>query len=578
MSGTILRDGYIKAKETLEKLAETKQKADITTLKERIEKILEESDKKIVVIMDDIDRLDKEEIQSVFRLIKLSADFPNTIYLLSFDIDRVSEALAEKYGSKESGRSFLEKIIQLSLPLPPLPPDKLIELTFNEINKLLTENNIDLNESKDAEWSYFFRTNFGYYLKSPRLVKKYINNLWFSIAYNKDELNILDLQTIEAIHTFFPNLYESIRSNKNVFLMESLNPWFSDRENNEQIEKLKGIINSFPEQNRETIRNILRNMFPQTISAFSNSNYGNNYDHWSKEKRISSPTYFHRYFNIGISSDDISDIELKEFVYNLKLNSIEKNINKIKEFISNNRENLFLLKLSWLVDSLEENTVIELSKVITKSGHLFSKGHKDSFAFRQNPFSDAARLLVQLLKTVNDKNKQITVAIDITSMASTLEFADEFFRFVRHIKDETRQLAEDELTELGKVVRKKVAERIEKEIQEKVLEEAYPHSFGYLYFDWLLEKPENVKAYLAKRFKQKPQDATDFILCFAQNSWDVNNLAQFWGFDFIVSAIEKTHTNLELPSLDSYSKDSIFRVGSKEQYLAYFVSIAKLLK
>jgi predicted KAP-like P-loop ATPase len=78
--------------------------------------------------MDDIDRLDKEEIQAIFRLVKLTADFPNTVYILSCDIERVAEALAERYGSKDAGKSFLEKIIQLSLPLPSLTPSKLIKL------------------------------------------------------------------------------------------------------------------------------------------------------------------------------------------------------------------------------------------------------------------------------------------------------------------------------------------------------------------------------------------------------------------------------------------------------------------
>lgn len=97
------------AKEIVKGFSEIVPDADLESLRERIETILSENNKRIVIVMDDIDRLDKEEIQAIFRLVKLSADFSNTAYILSFDIERVAEALAEKYGSIEAGKSFLEK-------------------------------------------------------------------------------------------------------------------------------------------------------------------------------------------------------------------------------------------------------------------------------------------------------------------------------------------------------------------------------------------------------------------------------------------------------------------------------------
>src|SRR5690606_21868022 len=53
--------------------------------KEEIENALVSEKKKIVVFLDDIDRLDKDELYSVFRLIKLTGDFNNITYILAFD-------------------------------------------------------------------------------------------------------------------------------------------------------------------------------------------------------------------------------------------------------------------------------------------------------------------------------------------------------------------------------------------------------------------------------------------------------------------------------------------------------------
>ena len=67
-------------------------------LRERIEKILREAGKRVVVLIDDIDRLDRREIQALFKLVKLSAGFERTSYVLAFDEEMVAAALGEKYG------------------------------------------------------------------------------------------------------------------------------------------------------------------------------------------------------------------------------------------------------------------------------------------------------------------------------------------------------------------------------------------------------------------------------------------------------------------------------------------------
>ena len=41
---------------------------------------LEDLDKKILIVIDDIDRLCDEEIREIFQLVKSIADFKNTIY------------------------------------------------------------------------------------------------------------------------------------------------------------------------------------------------------------------------------------------------------------------------------------------------------------------------------------------------------------------------------------------------------------------------------------------------------------------------------------------------------------------
>ena len=67
----------------------------IDSAKDSLMKLLEKQKKKILVIIDDIDRLSNEQIRMIFQLVKQVACFPNTIYVLSMDKEVVCRALEE---------------------------------------------------------------------------------------------------------------------------------------------------------------------------------------------------------------------------------------------------------------------------------------------------------------------------------------------------------------------------------------------------------------------------------------------------------------------------------------------------
>jgi len=92
----------------------------VEELKAKVDQLIIETNCNLVVFVDDIDRLDINEVQSIFKLVKLLGDFPRTAYILSFDDDLVAASLGPQYANrdKSSGYEFLEKIIQLPLHLP----------------------------------------------------------------------------------------------------------------------------------------------------------------------------------------------------------------------------------------------------------------------------------------------------------------------------------------------------------------------------------------------------------------------------------------------------------------------------
>jgi predicted KAP-like P-loop ATPase len=97
---------------------------------------LRELDAPILVVIDDTDRLRTDEIRDIFKLVRLTASFPNVIYLLAFDRARVEKALTE---SGIDGRSYLEKIVQVAVDVPAIPQESLLRHIGQSLDAVLED-------------------------------------------------------------------------------------------------------------------------------------------------------------------------------------------------------------------------------------------------------------------------------------------------------------------------------------------------------------------------------------------------------------------------------------------------------
>lgn len=161
--------------------ARKRSHVDIDALKTRFENALAKSSKRIVLMMDDIDRLDKAEIHTVFRLVKLLGDFPNTTYVLFFDEKRVAEALGEKYVGVGGGKRFLEKIIQVPLSLPPASRQARRALAIEGLDAALALAKYELSQDEARRLGEVFDKGFMNRMTTPRVAKRFGNALTFAL-------------------------------------------------------------------------------------------------------------------------------------------------------------------------------------------------------------------------------------------------------------------------------------------------------------------------------------------------------------------------------------------------------------
>lgn len=273
---------------------------DVPDLKEEMCDILRKARKHIVIMVDDIDRLEAEEIRQLFTVIKALADFPNVIYLLAFDQSVVVKAI-EKY-SGMPGQDYLEKIVQVPFVVPQIDKTRLLhglEVRLSEILEGTPEVLFD-----QVRCRFMFYDGIEKFFTVPRDIVRFCNTLSVTYPTVLGEVNAVDFIAIEAIRIFIPTLYRYIWENQSMFLGTLYGKKISEQELND---RLKEVV---PEELRQNMAKLLKRLFPCM--------HGNSlcFSDARKLLHISIPEIFKTYFQFTPSPDSISHTEMMHWLEN----------------------------------------------------------------------------------------------------------------------------------------------------------------------------------------------------------------------------------------------------------------------
>lgn len=208
-------------------------------LRDPIQEKLEGQDKKLIVMIDDIDRLRPDEIRDVFAHIRNHADFPNITYLVAYshepvarahDIDltarQKTDAAKDAESSESDGDAYIEKIINNVYDLPALSWEELeaelrsrvAEMVEGELtgdDKFRFDEFIDLQHAQK-------------HLKTPRALHRLMDSMdvvYHSLSYATDtqngarlNVNFGDLIGIETIRQQNPKLFSELPAKREILL------------------------------------------------------------------------------------------------------------------------------------------------------------------------------------------------------------------------------------------------------------------------------------------------------------------------------------------------------------------------
>lgn len=195
------------AQDALSEVKELLPGLDLSKRKAEVVEALRELDRPIVVFVDDVDRLPADEIRTIVQAIKAVADFPRTTYLLAYDRDVVAAALGS--GNEAVGLSYLEKIVQVAYPIPPLFQHQIMGFASDQIGRLLRSLDIELRpyEAANLQQAMGLVTKLS---RQPRDVVRLANRLMLSLPATHGEVNAVDVIVFEALSQRFPAIRESV--------------------------------------------------------------------------------------------------------------------------------------------------------------------------------------------------------------------------------------------------------------------------------------------------------------------------------------------------------------------------------
>ncbi|MCY4779272.1 P-loop NTPase fold protein [Sphingobacterium sp. UT-1RO-CII-1] len=424
--------------------------------KKRVDKIIQKSSKRIVVFMDDIDRLDVSEIQAVFKLVKLVGDFPKTTYVLSFDDEMVAEALSPMYGngSLNSGHSFMEKIIQVPIKIPKITSDVLLQYTLKHIEKVLGNHSLTLNDQVLHPFIESFTKYLLPMLTTPRSAIRYTNSMRLSIEILLEEVNINDLLFIEGIKVLEPKVYEFIRFYGPDILNVGSKTYYDS--NHKKRDDVLGIVDNFisayNDEKGKAIKNLILHIFPQLWDTHGGGILSDKtVMKLISDKRICTKRYFERYFTYSLGADEISEKHFNSFLTELnETDSDDKILSSLQTIVEQYKAFNIVARLRAMEGKFSYQQSKNLLKSLSCLGHEFPLDQSIRIA---TTYSLSASLIVQLFKSIKLEERFNTI-VKVLSAPTNFNYAMEihYWLLYKGRKDNLEALTHQEEKDLEEIL------------------------------------------------------------------------------------------------------------------------------
>lgn len=328
-----------------------------TYIKDEINKMMSDRKFPILVFIDDIDRLNKQEILEVFRLIRNTADFNNLIYIVAYDDNYIRNLM----NNNQLADNYLKKIFQLVVTLPKLEQDNIAEHLIKCVDDYDQKIAIALRDVIYTPYNYGILINE--FLHTIRDVNRFFN------------LFITDYKTVTSVPS---HQDDSIIELRDFFLLELLH--YGDIDTYRKLQQRSEKLLDQRQSKKLGNANLLRFHLKDDIHPNNNNELADSISNASynilrmlfdeDEGTIHSARYvtnFSNYFCFGMTGTNITE---DEFSVHFLIDSEDTFLQNFEKYKAK-RDSLYLRIMQYTDKDVEKRNFYKLLLYISKEDESF---------------------------------------------------------------------------------------------------------------------------------------------------------------------------------------------------------------
>ncbi len=366
----------------------------------KLSKELRELGISILVVVDDIDRLQVDELLDLLKVVRLLGRFPGVDYLLAYDEQSLIEILRspDRGGlSQARARSFMEKIVQYPLSLPPLLTGQIIKILTTRLNELLSSGRLGAGLD-GSRMGGIIGTTMPSQLRTPRAIERFLAQANEEIGlHDPGEIDCADLLLTAFLRVQFPDVFSRLQDWK-----ERLTTGDPPKEGKAAWSPLLG---SLEERDKQDALSTLEAIFPAVAGGGVVE---------GSSPRFANRLYFDRYLAQTIPDGDVPDADVRGALERAA-DGEQEDLMKLLQDADDDRSYSVLAKISsWYPEirmipyrnepAYRDETFIPVTPALLKASmELLSSWPDDA-----NPFDTRSMMLdlwaVKLLLLLADKD------------------------------------------------------------------------------------------------------------------------------------------------------------------------------
>jgi len=396
--------------------------------------------KRVVVLLDDLDRMRRKELLALLKVIRGVSSLPNVSFVCALEREKVEEIGLGEFSP--DSHVFFEKFFPVSIELPKIDEDVLKNAGIERVVTAFKrhgwfeddpESEKALRQDLDRIWN----EEIGAYCTNLRQIGLLANDVSVASAPLVNEVNPLDLILIELLRRFEPALYSIIWENRAALTypvsLTKLSRYVSDEEQKASEATTERKVEHAKLSRRDRAESVLKQLFPRYKAKRLES--GGMREDARKTKRVAHPDYFPAYFRYELPQDVFGTKEMAGFVARVRAAaSPARREGVFREMLSSlskgsSKRSDFLRQLSDATKSMDISVARDVATAAVRAANEITYDMFHGFAeagdvlrlvmavAERTPKSQTADLLAQCVRSSTDDTMALRILTDLTDKA-----------------------------------------------------------------------------------------------------------------------------------------------------------------